>query len=210
MDNQVEYSTGKNQMPGISYRYALSFLASQPKPTTDQHVTRLVRLMAYDIVLASGRKGSEATGVFAASLRGVHATRGNLMDEWDWEFDGMVFSARPAPCEDLPEISLPDTHQGKLYELNSSQWLQKFQELPVPDPSGQISEQKPKMYPDPPITIESACLLALEVATMLSSVEKAHICWFPSEGRGVEVSMDTSKFKQKATRRHTVNHSLYK
>lgn len=166
--------------------------------------------MAYDMVQSAGRKGREATGVFAAGLRGVHATRGQKSLNWDWEFEGMKFSARPASCDVLPEIMIPDTHQERVYALSSPQWLDKIQGLPVPDPSGQLSLENPDDYPDPELTIESASLLVLEVATLLSNVQNATICWNPGQEGGVEVSLDASGFTHKQTKRNVQTWPLYK
>ena len=210
MDQTIELTTEKKPMPGIAYRYSLAFLDSHPKPETDQHVARLIRLMAYDMVLVAGSRGEDAAGIFAAGLRGLHATRGRSDLDWRWEYEGMQFSAKPVSCELQPENSLTPDTQNHISSLCSSHWLNKLQELPVPDPSGLLSNTRPSAYPAPEHTIEAACLLVLEAATMLSHDQHAKICWHPQEGEGVEVSVDASHFVAKPLRRHFVNHALGK
>jgi hypothetical protein len=206
--NSDQMTTEKRQMPGMAYRYSLAFLDSHPKPESDQHIRRLVRLMAYDMVLVAGSRGEDVAGVFAACLRGLHATQGQLALDWKWEYEGMVFSAKPVSCPLEPNVSLSEATQSRVSSLCSSHWLNKIQDLPVPNPSGQLDNPKPTIYPDPQYTIEAACLLAIEAATMLSRVQQATICWHPHEGVGVEVGVDASDFVHKQTRRHFVNHAL--
>lgn len=206
---QIQLTTEKRPMPGMAYRYSLAFLDGQPKPEGRHHIERLIRFMAYDMVLVAGSRGKDAAGVFAAALRGLHATRGQYSLDWSWEYDGMVFSAKPIYCDLLSDNTLLEATPSHVLSLCSSQWLDKIQNLPVPNPSGQLDNPSPLVYPDPELTIEAACLLAIEAATMLSHVQQAQICWHSKEGDGIEVSVDASA-SYKHNHRHSINQSMSK
>lgn len=182
-------------MPKLGYRYALSFLDSTPKPSSGADTARLLRLMAYDMVLGCGHRGSDPAGVLAAALRGLYALRGNEDPQWSWEFDGLVFEATKAPSlacrEGAEEVHFPG---NPAVFLCASQWLDLLREVPLPDPHGDLDQDKPRNYPPPEHSIQIACLLAIEVAGRLCGARAASATWEAPSGQCVEISVDLSKF----------------
>lgn len=174
---EVVMEVCERNTPPLRMPYARAFLDGRPDPISVADISRLVRLMAYDLIRERGAGGTDPAGIYAAALELIHATKADDQDHWQWSWEGMNFKSSPCPEKRFAQQNIPSMFHEVAQYPSMDEWRQQLELTKIPC---QIEAPLPKdrlSYPSPERAMLYACLLVVSCAQVL--VNPARVCiWF--------------------------------
>lgn len=181
--------------PPLRYPYACAFLDGMPVPKAPSDLARLVRLVAWDMILGAGSDGVDASGVLSLAMRTLHTLQGRGQLPWEMRTHGLVLRAAAWPATPTSATSpTPTASVGCSDFLTRADWREGLEAIePATFLENALFCIEQSQYPPPQDLLIAAATTALVVAASLCGRAPVSVWNAPPGGERYGLFLESEK-----------------